>query len=580
MSDATDMDLVREFAERHSETAFAELVRRHLNLVYSVALRFAGNAADAEDIAQAVFVILARKAAALRNRTVLTGWMYETTRLAALQFLRNRARRHEHEQEAHMESQLQSTGDAWPQLAPLLEQAMSRLSEKDRTLLALRYFENRSNEESAALLGIGEWAARKRSARALEKLRNYFSKRGVNSTTAIIAGAISTNCIRPAPATLVGTVTATAVAKGSVAGTMALVKGTLKLMLWAKTKTILIGGAAAVFVVGTAELVRQEIQARKDKMQVFAAEGHLSTVFYRSQSDTNEFIKTEGKVLFLYSNDVWRTQFTYEDHVQPKGLMPDIPNEKIIGQIMDDKRVPDGMREILVPPPSVELNPKVMTAAMVQSNQFPSWGSLSFVPWLSLSPNPELPLLDSNRIHFAFQPELYGNPQNEGGFFAKYIEPEKRFLSELIVSNNGVGFGPEGRIFQYPGAYTNGFVQFSYRVLETTNCNGMIFPLKAVLSQFTPAMNGQSPEDLFAVAVTEFNIQKIDVGGRHLTFAPIPNPVLALDSRPPGLNKDITMNYLVTNDQYLALTNERMEKLARIYRQAVVANRKAQPRRQ
>ena len=247
---------------------------------------------------------------------------------------------------------------------------------------------------------------------------------------------------------------------------------------------------------------------------------------------------------------------------------------------MDDKRVPDGMREILVPPPSVELNPKVMTAAMVQSNQFPSWGSLSFVPWLSLSPNPELPLLDSNRIHFAFQPELYGNPRNEGGFFAKYIEPEKRFLSELIVSNNGVGFGPEGRIFQYPGAYTNGFVQFSYRVLETTNCNGMIFPLKAVLSQFTPAMNGQSPEDLFAVAVTEFNIQKIDVGGRHLTFAPIPNPVLALDSRPPGLNKDITMNYLVTNDQYLALTNERMEKLARIYRQAVVANRKAQPRRQ
>src|SRR6185312_7825286 len=175
MSATNDMELVREFAERYSEAAFAELVRRHVNLVYSVALRFTGNAADAEDIAQAVFVILARKAVSLRGRAVLTGWMYEATRLAALQFLRNRARQHQHEQEAQVETMLQSTDHTWSQIAPLLEEAMSRLNEKDRTLVALRYFENRTAAETAEALGIGEWAAHKRAARALEKLRKYFS---------------------------------------------------------------------------------------------------------------------------------------------------------------------------------------------------------------------------------------------------------------------------------------------------------------------------------------------------------------------------------------------------------------------
>ena len=83
MADLNDMDLVREYADRNSEAAFAELVQRHINLVYSVALRYAGNPRDAQDVTQAVFIILARKAAGLRQRTTLTGWLYETTRFTA-----------------------------------------------------------------------------------------------------------------------------------------------------------------------------------------------------------------------------------------------------------------------------------------------------------------------------------------------------------------------------------------------------------------------------------------------------------------------------------------------------------------
>ena len=259
MSDATDMELVREFAERASEAAFTELVRRHVNLVYSVALRFTGNATDAEDIVQAVFIILAKKAARLRSHTVLTGWMYETTRFAALQILRTGARRHQREQEAHTQSTIenQTSDEIWRQIGPVLEQAMSHLNEKERTLIALRYFENRSSGESAALLGIGESAARKRSARALEKLRNYFSKRGLISTTTILAETISAHSVQIAPATLARFAVLGALAKGAATSgsTLTLTKGTLKLMAWSKAKTavavaviILIWGGAATIV--------------------------------------------------------------------------------------------------------------------------------------------------------------------------------------------------------------------------------------------------------------------------------------------------------------------------------------------
>jgi uncharacterized protein (TIGR03435 family) len=255
MSDTSDMDLVREYAAGNSETAFAELVQRHVNLVYSVAMRFTGNPPDAEDVAQAVFVILAQKASGLRPKTILTGWLYETTRFTALQFIRTRTRRERREEEAHMESTLDNpnTDATWRQVGPLLEDAMSRLSEKERTLVALRYFENKTGAESAALLGVGEWAVHKRAARALEKLRKYFSRRGVDSTTDVIAQSISTNSIQPAPDALTQSITAIALAKGATASTStaALIKGALKIMAWTKAKTAVVAGVAAIVVIGS-----------------------------------------------------------------------------------------------------------------------------------------------------------------------------------------------------------------------------------------------------------------------------------------------------------------------------------------
>ena len=255
MRDASDMELLREYARQKSDPAFAELVRRHIGLVHSAALRHVGMAAQAEEITQAVFVILARKADGLRKGQILDAWLFETTRLTALRFLRGERRRQFREQEAYMQSVLQeSTPDpVWQQLAPLLDEAMMRLGRRDREAVVLRFFKGRSLGEVAAALNIKEPAAQKRVSRALEKLRHFFAKRGVDSTASAIAEKISVHSVQAAPAALAKTVTAVALSKGAAASTstLTLIKGALKIMAWSKAKTIVAVSVAVIVAAST-----------------------------------------------------------------------------------------------------------------------------------------------------------------------------------------------------------------------------------------------------------------------------------------------------------------------------------------
>src|ERR1043166_2540018 len=151
MQETADRELLQQYAREASEEAFAALVGRHVNLVYSAALRKTGNPHAAEEITQAVFIILARKAGRLDNRTILSGWLYQTTRLTAASFLRKEIRRHRREQEAGMPSLSDpSTTELWPEIAPLLEDAMGGLGQRDRDAIALRFFEGKSFQEIAA----------------------------------------------------------------------------------------------------------------------------------------------------------------------------------------------------------------------------------------------------------------------------------------------------------------------------------------------------------------------------------------------------------------------------------------------
>jgi len=579
MPELNDYELLAEFARTESETAFATLVARYVNLVYSTALRFTGNPHHAEEITQAVFIILARKAGKLSSGVVLSGWLYQAARLTAANLVKGEIRRHHREQEAYMQTILNESDEmTWKQIAPLLDDAMGGLGETDRNAIVLRFFENKTAAEVAAALKLTETAAHKRVNRALKKLRKFFTKRGVSSTTATLAGAISANSVQAAPVALVKTISAVAVAKGSIAmaSTLTLVKGTLNLMAWTKAKMAIVAGAIVLLAAGTASLAINEIGAHNELtanegIPPFTAEGLVSTEVRRIPLNTNSVLNSDGKFLFSYSNGIWQIQFTYLHQDYPPQL------SFLAGRLpamTDDKRIPDGIREIIFPDKTNSVTAdgrRISPSSIVRSDKFPSIGSHElFLPWLSLCPNPELPLVSSNLIHFIFQPELLDNPKNEGGFKESYIGPENQFLSELVASNNGTMFLSDGTTMDYSEpALANGFVEFSYKVLETTNCQGIIFPLNAVLYQYIPLQSGKSPEDLWPEIITKLSIEQIDIGGHKLSLKPVPARVVALDQR-LGLKNGLTMNYDVTNDQYYSLTNSRMEQLADFYRHHVV----------
>ncbi|HEY5233065.1 MAG TPA: TIGR03435 family protein [Verrucomicrobiae bacterium] len=267
MEPTDDSALLRQYAESNSDEAFTALVQRHVSLVYSVGLRQTGKPHAAEEITQAVFIILAKKAAQLRHDKALSSWLFHATRLTANNFIRSESRRRHREEEAYMQSVLDETGtELWIKISPLLDSAVAGLREKDRQAILLRFYEGRNLREVGVALGASEAAAEKRVNRALEKLRKFFTRRGVSSTTAIIAGTISANSVQAAPVALAKTVTTVAIAKGAAASgsTLTLIKGALKIMAWTKMKMAVVVGVGVLLAVGTATVTVKEIQNHND----------------------------------------------------------------------------------------------------------------------------------------------------------------------------------------------------------------------------------------------------------------------------------------------------------------------------
>ncbi len=184
------------------------MVGRHVDLVYSAALRLVGGDAHlAQDVAQGVFTALARRAARLARHASIVGWLYTTTRYTAGNLRRGQHRRLAREQEAYaMNQPTHSSEINWDALQPVLDEAVCALAAADREAVLLRFFQNKSHREVGDALGVGEEAARKRVDRALEKLRAHFARRGVAVSAGVLAGEIGANSVQAAPVGLAATI--------------------------------------------------------------------------------------------------------------------------------------------------------------------------------------------------------------------------------------------------------------------------------------------------------------------------------------------------------------------------------------
>jgi RNA polymerase sigma factor (sigma-70 family) len=261
MTETEDAELLRRYATEGSETAFAEIVGRHLGLVYSVALRqVRGDAHLAEDVTQRVFGTLARKAGTLARHPVLAGWLYRTTHCTATDVRRSELRRRAREQEAQAQTG-QEMFDATSETAldperlrPVLDEVMGELGDRDRDAVMLRFFEGRSFSDMGRRLQLTEDATRMRVERALEKMHRLLARRGMTSTAIMLGTALAGQAAVPVSAGLAASVTGAALAGAAAGGGGAAIAAATFMSIG----KLQLGFAAAVIVAGAGGLAWQQ----------------------------------------------------------------------------------------------------------------------------------------------------------------------------------------------------------------------------------------------------------------------------------------------------------------------------------
>jgi RNA polymerase sigma factor (sigma-70 family) len=305
--------LLADYVTNASEPAFRELVTRYLDLVYSTAVRLvSGDTHRAQDVAQTVFIDLARKAPSLPNDVMLGGWLHRHTCFVASKIMRGERRRQFRESQAVEMNVLQDPSEAnLAEIAPILDDAINQLGDQDRTAIMLRFFEQRDLCAIGEALGSSENAAQKRVTRALEELRSLLKHRGVTSTAAALGTVLASEAVTAAPVELAATVSSAALA-GAAAGT-ATTFTVLKIMTVTNLKlgvsALVIAGAATALVVQhqTQTTLREENDSLQQQItQLQSANGQLSNLVAQaagSQSladdQRNELLKLRDEVTRL-----------------------------------------------------------------------------------------------------------------------------------------------------------------------------------------------------------------------------------------------------------------------------------------
>ncbi len=312
----SDLDLLNQYAQNGSEQSFSTLVGRHLALVYSAALRHVRSPQLAEDVAQSVFADLARNASKLNQDTILSAWLYRVTSRTAIDLVRRESRRQAREQIAVDIAKAEAEPSNWTQIEPLLNEALDALEETDRSAILLRFFERKSLKEVGQNLGASEDAAQKRVSRALERLRDFFSKQGVAVGSASLAAVLSSDALHSVPVGL-GSAISLAVAS-SVTPQVAATVGITKAIAMSTTqKALLTTLVVAALGTGVYErlqvshlqsqirpLVHQIEQLRGERDQASASLAAAQQQIEQLRGDSAELPRLRGEVARLRADAV------------------------------------------------------------------------------------------------------------------------------------------------------------------------------------------------------------------------------------------------------------------------------------
>jgi RNA polymerase sigma factor (sigma-70 family) len=370
-----DHDLLRQFTCEQSQDAFTALVNRYVNLVYSAALRQVRSPHLAEEVTQSVFIDLARNASKLKPNAVLTAWLYQVTRNAAIDVVRREARRQAREQIAFQMNEISHTSSDWTHVEPLLDEAMESLEDSDRTAILLRFFENKSLREVGAALGSSEDAAQKRVSRAVESLREFFSVRNVAMTAGGLTTLISANAIQAAPAGLAAALGAGTVLAASTLSTSTAVPIAHTIVMSTVQKTILAVALAGtvvglVYQARQVSNLRQQVQhqkaeqnaqaALKDQMQELEKERHRATNALAAVAAENAALKNNPRDVLKLRGEVGRLRQENANLGSTSGLSKITANPETRKMVREQQKMGMTMiykkfaRELKLPPDQTE----------------------------------------------------------------------------------------------------------------------------------------------------------------------------------------------------------------------------------
>ena len=300
MHEQTDVQLLRDYAEVGNEAAFRELVARHTGFVYSAALRQVDSPDIASDLTQGVFTDLARKARPLAEKppggNSLAGWLHRSTRYAVLNYLRDIRRRMANERQA-MEQLIINSAQDWLPIRPVLDEAMDSLGDEDREALLLRYFKNLDFRAVGLALGVSDDTAQKRVSRALERLREFFSKRHVTIGASGLAAVISANAVEAAPVGLAATISSAALA-GTAIATSTIIAATETIAMTTIQKSLI--AAALALVAGAGIYEAHQVSILQDR--VHAQAQNLQQLQQERDDATNDVEVLTGEVAKLRKN--------------------------------------------------------------------------------------------------------------------------------------------------------------------------------------------------------------------------------------------------------------------------------------